>query len=199
MSIPNEALQKLVQEIESRAIVSQQQLGLVKAQIGSKQRDIRLLELTSTELGALPKDTNVYEGVGKMFVATPISTVEKRLGSETTELKTDITDLEKKLHYLETTHKNSVDNIDQILKKAWVYLAGILSEANETSTPTHPSCYRDLSTCFLTLDCSWTNISATTRETPPSATVDIAEANLAIFERDSSALHICGQPYGGAF
>ncbi|KAJ9215208.1 hypothetical protein DTO166G4_3286 [Paecilomyces variotii] len=116
MSIPNEALQKLVQEIESRAIVSQQQLGLVKAQIGAKQRDIRLLELTSTELGGLPKETNVYEGVGKMFVATPISSVNKRLESETRELKTDITDLEKKLHYLETTHKNSVDNIDQILK-----------------------------------------------------------------------------------
>ena len=50
------------------------------------------------------------------FVATPISSVNKRLESETRELKTDITDLEKKLHYLETTHKNSVDNIDQILK-----------------------------------------------------------------------------------
>jgi Prefoldin subunit. len=59
---------QLVQEIESRAIVSQQQIGIVKAQIGAKQRDIRLLELTSSELGALSKDTNVYEGVGKMYV-----------------------------------------------------------------------------------------------------------------------------------
>lgn len=59
---------QLVQEIESRAIVSQQQIGIVKTQISAKQRDIRLLELTSSELGTLSKDTNVYEGVGKMYV-----------------------------------------------------------------------------------------------------------------------------------
>lgn len=83
MSIPTEALQKvryrnlwrsgdgtdaaqLMQEIESRANFSQQQLQIVKAQMAAKQRDIRLLQLTSKELDTLPKGTNVYEGVGKM-------------------------------------------------------------------------------------------------------------------------------------
>lgn len=42
--------------------------------------------------------------------------VEKRLSSETTELKLDISNLNKKLHYLETTHKNSRDHIEQIFK-----------------------------------------------------------------------------------
>lgn len=132
-----------MQEIESRAIVSQQQINVVKAQITARQRDVRLLQLTSNEIGSMPKDTNVYEGVGKMyvskhpspsfcsiglseltlcsfrlsrFVATPMSAVDKRLSSETAELKSDITNLEKKLHYLETTHKNSRENIEQILK-----------------------------------------------------------------------------------
>jgi chaperonin cofactor prefoldin len=57
-----------VQEIESRAIAAQQQISIVKTQIATKQRDIRLLQLTSSELGSLSKDTNVYEGVGKMYV-----------------------------------------------------------------------------------------------------------------------------------
>lgn len=57
---------QLLQEIEARAISSQQQMGITKAQITAKQREIRLLELTSKEVGALPKDTKVYEGVGKM-------------------------------------------------------------------------------------------------------------------------------------
>lgn len=48
------------------------------------------------------------------FVASPIVDIEKRISSETTELKSDITNLEKKLHYLETTHKNSRDHINQI-------------------------------------------------------------------------------------
>ncbi|CRG84889.1 prefoldin subunit 1 [Talaromyces islandicus] len=118
MSIPPEALQKVVQEIESRAIASQQQIGVVKAQISTKQRDIRLLQLTSSELASLPKDTNVYEGVGKMFIHSPINTVDKRLASETETLKSDITGLEKRLHYLETTHQKSKENLEQIFKGA---------------------------------------------------------------------------------
>ncbi|EPS33545.1 hypothetical protein PDE_08507 [Penicillium oxalicum 114-2] len=116
MSIPNEALQKILQEIEARAIASQQQIGVTKAQITTKQRDIRMLQLTSKELAGLPSETPVYEGVGKMFVNVPIDTVNKRLTRESAEAALDITNLEKKLHYHETTHKNSRENLEQILK-----------------------------------------------------------------------------------
>ncbi|KAI9819945.1 MAG: hypothetical protein M1827_006515 [Pycnora praestabilis] len=112
MSIPNEALQKLVQEIETRAVLAQQQINVVKTQIAAKQRDVRLLQLTLGEVDSLPKQTKVYEGIGKI----PLEDVGKRLSSETAESKTDITNLDKKLHYLETTHKNSRDHIDQIFR-----------------------------------------------------------------------------------
>lgn len=42
--------------------------------------------------------------------------VEKRLSAETVELKSDISNLNKKLHYLETTHKNSREHIDKIIQ-----------------------------------------------------------------------------------
>ncbi|MCJ1292239.1 hypothetical protein MMC34_003789 [Xylographa carneopallida] len=116
MSIPNEALQKLVQEIETQAIKAQREINVVKTTISGKQRDARLLELTSSELKTLPKGTKVYEGVGKMFVCQPSAQVEKRLSSETAELKSDVSNLNKKLHYLETTHKNSREHIDQIFR-----------------------------------------------------------------------------------
>lgn len=45
-----------------------------------------------------------------------MSSVERRLSSETTELKGDISNLEKKLHYYETTYKNSRENMEQILR-----------------------------------------------------------------------------------
>ncbi|KAI9795776.1 MAG: hypothetical protein M1835_005220 [Candelina submexicana] len=135
MSIPNEALQKLVQEIETRAVLAQQQISVVKTQIAARQRDIRILQLTAGELGTVPQDTKVYEGVGKMyvrtsvvryvldrgynlgsrFVSSPIDEVNKRLATETSEMKADISNLDKKLHYLETTHKNSRDHIEQII------------------------------------------------------------------------------------
>lgn len=50
------------------------------------------------------------------FVYSPISDVGKRLKSETGDLKTDVDNLGKKLLYLETTHKNSREHIDQIFK-----------------------------------------------------------------------------------
>ncbi|KAF7507119.1 hypothetical protein GJ744_010932 [Endocarpon pusillum] len=116
MAIPNAALQKLLQEVESQAIQSQQQINIVRSQINVKQRDARLNQLTSTELSQLPRTTKVYEGLGKMFVATPISAVDARLSKESQTLKSEITALEKRLHYLETTHKNSREHIEKILQ-----------------------------------------------------------------------------------
>lgn len=77
---------------------------------------LAILEKLRIQAGEQRRLTGRFWRLFCRFVATPISSVNKRLESETRELKTDITDLEKKLHYLETTHKNSVDNIDQILK-----------------------------------------------------------------------------------
>lgn len=57
---------QLVQEIETQAAQAQQQINVVKSQVVVKQREIRLLQLTSSEVSTLPKDTNIYEGVGKM-------------------------------------------------------------------------------------------------------------------------------------
>ena len=57
-----------MQDIESKAAFSHQQLQIVKAQMAAKQRDIRLLQLTAKELEKLPPGTRTYEGVGKMSV-----------------------------------------------------------------------------------------------------------------------------------
>lgn len=60
---------QLLQEIEARATLSQQQLQVVRGQVAAKQKDIRLNQLTIKELEPLQNDTNVYEGVGKMSVS----------------------------------------------------------------------------------------------------------------------------------
>ena len=57
---------KLVQEIESQAVSAQRDISTAKAAASSKKRDIRMLELTSSEVKELSRDTKVYEGVGKM-------------------------------------------------------------------------------------------------------------------------------------
>lgn len=96
MSIPNEALQKvcisilhyipppailpcfsrhpcsatndaqLMQDIESKAAFSQQQLQIVREQMALKAREIRVSQLTAQELTKVPQETKTYESVGKM-------------------------------------------------------------------------------------------------------------------------------------
>jgi len=57
---------QLLQEISSKAAFAEQQLGIVRAQIASKNRETRMLQLSSTEMDTLPAETPVYNGVGKM-------------------------------------------------------------------------------------------------------------------------------------
>ncbi|KAL1883868.1 hypothetical protein VTK73DRAFT_7656 [Phialemonium thermophilum] len=116
MSISNEALQKLVREIEAQAIAAQQQISLVRTQLASKQREMRLAQLTRSEIASLPADTGVYEGVGKMFVQMPISDLSNKLATQMKEIETDVDGLTKRLHYLETTAKNSQEHIEKMLK-----------------------------------------------------------------------------------
>ena len=50
------------------------------------------------------------------FVFSPTSEVDQRLKKETGEFQADVENLNKRLHYLETTHKNSKDHMEQIFK-----------------------------------------------------------------------------------
>jgi len=60
-------LLQLIREIESQAAAAEQQISLSRAQVTSKQREIRLLKLTLEELSGVSQKTPTYEGVGKMF------------------------------------------------------------------------------------------------------------------------------------
>ncbi|KAI0839013.1 Prefoldin [Hypoxylon sp. FL0890] len=118
MSISNEALQKLLREVETQAIAAQQQISLVRTQQASKQRELRMAQLTRTEMSSLPADTNVYEGVGKMFVALPVSDMKNKLDAQIKEVEGEVDGLGKRLHYLEISQKNSKDQIDRMLRGA---------------------------------------------------------------------------------
>ncbi|KAM0249201.1 hypothetical protein ACHAQJ_009145 [Trichoderma viride] len=109
MAIPNEALQKLALEIESQAIAAQQQIGMVRTQLATKQREQRLLRLTISEVQSFASNSVVYEGVGKI-------TLHEKLQRQMQDLDGDVDRLNQRLLYLETTHKNSREHIEQILR-----------------------------------------------------------------------------------
>ncbi|KAK7206667.1 Prefoldin [Myxozyma melibiosi] len=115
MSIPPEALQKVVQEIEARMISSQMELSSVRQQIAQKERDIRLKELALKQLREIPPTVGVWEGVGKMFLNVPITEHIAGLETEKSSDQEQLKAMGKKLNYLEQTYKNAKKNIDEIL------------------------------------------------------------------------------------
>ncbi|KAF2031986.1 Prefoldin [Setomelanomma holmii] len=116
--MPNEALQKVLQEISQKKAFAEQQLLIVRQQKTARTREGRMLQLTSSEVSSLPPSTRVYEGVGKMFVLTPIPHVQKRLQSESEALIKERSNLDKKEDYLEKTYANSKSSLEQVLKGA---------------------------------------------------------------------------------
>ncbi len=50
------------------------------------------------------------------FVMSPMNEVQERMNKDVTERQSDVSNLNKKLHYLETTHKNSREHVDKIMK-----------------------------------------------------------------------------------
>jgi prefoldin subunit 1 len=64
--IPISNISQVLQEIGQKKAFSEQQLSIVRQQKVAKNREGRLLQLTSEEVKTLPEGTRVYEGVGKM-------------------------------------------------------------------------------------------------------------------------------------
>ena len=61
---------QILQEIGQKKAFAEQQLVIVRQQKVANSRESRMLQLTGSEMESLPKETKVYEGVGKMYVVT---------------------------------------------------------------------------------------------------------------------------------
>jgi prefoldin subunit 1 len=66
---------QILQEIGQKKAFAEQQLVLVRQQKVANSRESRMLQLTGSEMESLPKETKVYEGVGKMYVVTVCATL----------------------------------------------------------------------------------------------------------------------------
>ncbi|KAJ7610914.1 Prefoldin [Roridomyces roridus] len=101
MSLPDDALRKILVQIQNTAVQSQRALNLTGQQANAKERERRILQLTIDEIGAIEGDVNLYKGVGKMFMMVPRKEMEKELKGQEKELSDDIASLAKKSKYLE--------------------------------------------------------------------------------------------------
>lgn len=68
MSVPDEALRKVLQDLNDRVVTSSRAIGSTRQLISSRERERRLVDLTKRELKDVDesKGAKVYKGVGKM-------------------------------------------------------------------------------------------------------------------------------------
>ncbi|CAG8657660.1 12043_t:CDS:2, partial [Acaulospora colombiana] len=87
----------ILHQIQQSAVTANRNLNLTKAQIASKERERRILQLTIKEVSSLESDVNVYRGVGKMFLHIPKPEMEKDLKKQEKDLSDDLDSLAKKM------------------------------------------------------------------------------------------------------
>lgn len=59
---------QILAQIQATAQLSQRNLSIARSQIQQKEKDRRIVQLTISEIGAIPRseDVKLYKGVGKM-------------------------------------------------------------------------------------------------------------------------------------
>jgi prefoldin subunit 1 len=72
------SVSQVLQEIGQKKAFAEQQLLIVRQQKVANSRENRMLQLTASEVESLPKDTKVYEGVGKMCALDCICLLHSR-------------------------------------------------------------------------------------------------------------------------
>mmetsp|Transcript_28200 Transcript_28200/g.57245 ORF Transcript_28200/g.57245 Transcript_28200/m.57245 type:complete len:110 (-) Transcript_28200:1491-1820(-) len=91
--------------------------GAAQAEVNKLQREIKVSEITKSELDSLPEnsDAKMYQGVGKMFMLSTREDVISDLEKTMKESKSKEGDTSKKLSYLENRLKSQEQNIRELI------------------------------------------------------------------------------------
>ncbi|XP_039630866.1 prefoldin subunit 1 isoform X2 [Polypterus senegalus] len=72
-------LKKAFAELQAKVIDTQQKVKLADLQIEQLNRMKKHAHLTDSEIGSLPEETRMYEGVGRMFILQPKKVIHSQL------------------------------------------------------------------------------------------------------------------------
>ncbi|KAF9924373.1 hypothetical protein FBU30_005643 [Linnemannia zychae] len=117
MSINEQALGKIVHDLQTKLQEATRMVASVQAQIQAREREKRLSELTNKELSALQPDTITYKSVGKMFVQEPLPELTKELSERAVEMEKDAAALDKKRIYWERNKAEAQGNLGELVKQ----------------------------------------------------------------------------------
>ncbi|XP_041623389.1 prefoldin subunit 1-like [Vulpes lagopus] len=108
-------LKKAFTELEAKVIDTQQKVKLADTQIEQINRTKKHAHLTDTEIMTLVDETNVYEGVGRMFILQSKEVINSQLVEKQKIAEEKIKELQQKKSYLEWSVKEAEGNIWEML------------------------------------------------------------------------------------
>ncbi|XP_048196533.1 prefoldin subunit 1-like [Perognathus longimembris pacificus] len=104
-------LKKAFTELQAKVIDSQQKVKLADIQIKQLNRTKKHAHLTHTEIMTLVDETNMYEGVGRIFILLSKEVIHNKLLEKQKIAEEKIKELEQKKSYLERSVKEAEDNV----------------------------------------------------------------------------------------
>ncbi|GFT74171.1 prefoldin subunit 1 [Trichonephila clavipes] len=108
-------LKKAFQELQAKVLDTTQKLKLADLQIDSLSKTIQHAQLTQHEIKSYPSKTNMYNGIGRMFLLTSSDDIVKMLTEKIDSSRTKIKDLETSKAYLERSMKDSEENLRELV------------------------------------------------------------------------------------
>ncbi|XP_051018968.1 prefoldin subunit 1 [Acomys russatus] len=108
-------LKKAFTELQAKVIDTQQKMKLADIQTDQLNRTKKHAYLTDKEIMALVGETNMYEGVGRMFILQSKEVIHNQLLEKQKTAEEKIKELEQKKSYLERSVKEAQDNIREML------------------------------------------------------------------------------------
>lgn len=108
-------LKKAFGELQAKMIDTQQKVKLADLQIEQQSRVKKHATLTQAEISAVPENTRMFEGVGRMFILQSKEEINNQLADKQKSADEKIKELEQKKTYLERSVKDAEDNIREML------------------------------------------------------------------------------------
>ncbi|GFS30326.1 prefoldin subunit 1 [Nephila pilipes] len=108
-------LKKAFQELQAKVLDTTQKLKVADLQIDSLTKTIQHAQLTQQEIKSFPSDTNMYNGIGRMFLLTSPNDIVKMLSEKIDTSHKKIKELETSKTYLERSMKDSEENLRELV------------------------------------------------------------------------------------
>ena len=110
-------LKKAFQELQVQVIETRNKVKQMDVQMEALKRSSQHSKITLTEINSMPDETNLYEGIGRMFVKRDKNTINKLLEEKIATNEEKVKTLETTKTYNESKVKESENNLRELINQ----------------------------------------------------------------------------------